>query len=67
MEIGQEGGSVLPARAKVGKHDRRRGNEQTREGQGQRRQSAGAMGRAEEGGRVVQMTNAIKGRCGGPA
>lgn len=52
VEIGQEEGELLPsALAKVGKPDRRQGNEHTREGQGQRRQSTGAKGRAGEGGR----------------
>lgn len=50
-EVG--GGSLLSALAKAGKHDRRQGNEQTREGQGQRRQSTGSVGeglREERGG-----------------
>lgn len=36
--------SLLSALAKVGKHDRRQGNEQTREGQGQRSESTGEVG-----------------------
>lgn len=57
------GGSLLSALAKVGKHDRRPGNEQTREGRGQRRQNIGEEGeglRAGEGGRDVQMANTIR-------
>lgn len=54
-----EGGSLLSALAKVGKHDRKRGNEQTREGRGQRRQSTWAVeeGLREEQGREGRLFN----------
>lgn len=43
-------GSLLSALAKVGKHDRWQGNEQTREGRGQRRPSMGAVGEGQREG-----------------